>query len=222
MLLTGRCVNCLTKPSTVQGAMNLKLRSTRRLVARGGVVTDDVRRRLIPALEKLRMAKSARTSEEAVEFIARAGLLTDRQSFIDSLRETDEAVLNATLMHMIATVRVDPLLTPEIWAVLARARTENLALTCLRYRWLFALPAWEADKTRLLAGFLERPGGGAVTNVDSALNGACHVRQSFGRTDPRRNLPSRTTSGQKNASSSIRNFTSGLIRHHIRDFVHGE
>lgn len=106
-------------------------------------ITEDFLRRIIPALEKLQASKSERTSSEARAFIAHEGLLVDREKFLASLHERDEVILNKNLMQMMDAVRVDPHLTDAIYTVLARAKTENLQLTCLRYRWLFALPAWD-------------------------------------------------------------------------------
>jgi hypothetical protein len=143
--------------------------STRRLMKRGGVVDNEVKKRLIPALEKLRAVKSDRTRREAHEFIASSGLLTDRQEVIKSLQETDEVLLNSRLVHLLDTVRIDPQLGDEVWRILAKAKTENLALTCFRYPWLFNLPVWDTEKTRVLEGYLETVHGGVATNVNTAL-----------------------------------------------------
>lgn len=141
-----------------------------RLVERGGVVNADVLRRLGPALEKLQTRTTARTQREASRLIARWGLLTKREDFREVLRERDEAKLNDALMRMLDTVRVDPKLTPEMWEVIARARGDALMTSCMRYPWLFELPTWDAEKTRLLAGALRWPGGGPRTNVNTALS----------------------------------------------------
>ncbi len=142
--------------------------STRRLVAVKGVVTYDVRTRLIPVLEKLRTAKSERTRTEALKFAQ--GLLLDRAAFLQSLQEKDEKVLNATLMQMLDRVHIDPHLTQEIWAVLTRAQTDSLRGTCLRYPWLFDLPEWTAAKSALLTQYLKQPGSAANNNAISALS----------------------------------------------------
>ena len=142
--------------------------STRRLVAVKGVVTYDVRTRLIPVLEKLRTAKSERTRIEALKFAQ--GLLLDRAAFLQSLQEKDEKVLNATLMQMLDRVHIDPHLTQEIWTVLTRAQTDSLRGTCLRYPWLFDLPEWTAAKSALLTQYLKQPGSAANTNAISALS----------------------------------------------------
>lgn len=108
-------------------------------------------RRLIPTLEKLRTAESARTRAQCFEFIESNGLLTDREEFLKSLQEKDEEKLSNSLAQMMdVPIRINPKLTPEIWAVLIRAKSEQLIQTCLRYKWLFDLPTWDADKTRLL------------------------------------------------------------------------
>lgn len=141
--------------------------STRRLVAVKGVVTYDVRTRLIPVLEKLRTAKSERTRTEAIKFAQ--GLLLDRAAFLQSLQERDEKALNATLMQMLDRVHIDPHLTQEIWAVLTRAQTDSLRGTCLRYPWLLDLPEWTAAKSTLLTQYLKQPGTAAYNNAISAL-----------------------------------------------------
>lgn len=142
--------------------------STRRLVAVKGVVTPEVRTRLIPVLEKLRTAKSERTRTEAVKFAQ--GLLLDRAAFLQSLQEKDETKLNATLRQMLDRVQFDPKLALEIWAVLARAQTDSLRGTCLRYPWLFNLPEWTAAQSALLAQYLQQPGTAASINATSALS----------------------------------------------------
>lgn len=141
--------------------------STRRLVAVKGVVTYDVRTRLIPVLEKLRTAKSERTRTEALKFAQ--GLLLDRAAFLQSLQEKDEKALNATLMQMLDRVHIDPHLTQEIWTVLTRARTDSLRGTCLRYPWLLDPPEWTAAKSALLTQYLRQPGSAAYNNSISAL-----------------------------------------------------
>lgn len=141
---------------------------TRRLVAVHGVVTHDVKTRLIPVLEKLRTAKSERTRTEALKFAQ--GLLLDRAAFLRSLQEKEEEALNATLRQMLDRVSIDPHLTQEIWAVLTRAQTDSLRGTCLRYPWLFHLPEWTAAKSALLAQYLRQPGTAANSNAISALS----------------------------------------------------
>jgi hypothetical protein len=156
-----------------------------------GIVTADFLRQLIPALERLRKSKTQRTSMETGRFIAHEGLLADRQDFLESLKEKDEVILNKSLMNMIASVRVDPQITKEIWGILAQAKSENLQLTCLRYRWLFDLPAWDAQKAQLLAHFLETYRGGVGTNINTALTSlamsknplAAEVLGSLAKTD---------------------------------------
>ena len=141
--------------------------STRRLVACGGVVTLDVRTRLIPILEKLRTAKSDRTRNESINFAK--GLLLDRDVFLKSLQEKDEKLLNASLMQMLDRVRFDPHLTQEIWSILTRAQTDSLKGTCLRYPWLFELPEWSPARTAMFAQYLKPSNNASNTNAKFSL-----------------------------------------------------
>ncbi len=95
--------------------------------------------------------------------------MLDREGFLKLLEEKDEAVLTESIRAMLDTVRIDPLLTQEMWAVLARAKTSTLTMNCLRYPWLFELPALDADKMAMLKVYLQDANGGVGTNARAAV-----------------------------------------------------
>lgn len=140
-----------------------------RIVARKGHVTPEVKRALIPVLSKLIKSTNNLVNVCANDLAKDFRLLMDKEDFLKSLADPDEENVAKAISRMLETAGIDPLITPQIWDVLGRAKSDYLKYTCLRYPWLFDLEAFDRTKRDVLVRLLEDFRDGIGTNLNSAL-----------------------------------------------------
>ncbi|WFB37326.1 hypothetical protein P3T73_06070 [Kiritimatiellota bacterium B12222] len=140
-----------------------------RMISRNALVTPEVKRALIPHLNKLKNSPEKGITGIANRMIKEYGLLMDREGFLNQLNDPDEEKVAKSLSNMMAYVRVDPLITERVWELLADAETDYLRFTCLRYPWLFEIEQFDEPKEQTLLYQLEYYRGGVATNVNTAL-----------------------------------------------------
>jgi len=139
------------------------------LTARHGIVTPAFLNRLIPTLEKLRNSPDEGLRNRVRDFIEQHGLLVDRQNFLDLLKHADARTAEQALRAQIDRLRINPGITPEIWALLLRTSDHQLIVTSLRYRWLFDLKTLPEENLRFLENKLATDQDGIWSNVNSAI-----------------------------------------------------